>query len=77
MNYAGHQESMYAGLLSQVICTLSRLMLNIPEHSALARDQAIQCYKEFIIVIYPETSRGLCFSQHGKAHQFRSRYLIL
>ncbi len=68
---------MCAGLLFQAICTLSGLMLNIPEHSALARDQAIQCHKEFIIVIYPETSRGLCFSQHGKARQFRSRYLIL
>jgi hypothetical protein len=50
--------------------------LNKTELCALERDQSTNCREEFIISIYLETSRGLHFSQHGKAHHFRSRYLF-
>ena len=53
------------------------ILLNKTELCALGRGQDIHCHGEFIMSIYPETSRDLCFSQHGKARHFRSRYLIL
>jgi len=43
----------------------------------IGRDQSANCREEFTMSVYLETSRGLRFSQHGKARHFRSQHLIL